>query len=438
MLHFRSKAEIADLPIWIHTSAFTLDVSDDLGIKKKLGDLPNLLGALDIGSCFNIKRFRTDVWVHDWNNTGVTVPGGIPTGYTQNARFRASKDFERGEFAYLALIFDYNSIFYPSFGEKFVKTYANEAERMADATLTSAQVGFVFKQTEPVPATLWILLKIKEGDAPSEWMQLKELLPAKKAAYVSMMGGGFTSRLDFFPYFPLALFLGTNYVNGKFTDAIDPDYPTHLTNDPVAIGAGNYVYDPPIVPPAPAPANALEQIGKTVKADFLDAPRLLVRFNGGIPRYKFSDRLLGFLQPDSPPWPEYDDTPRRRYWPDGTHENDGSIPDGPDAEEHNYSWFIRDHTFPDFVWHFPSKYISSEGDTFYYEPGTVNAGYENENGKADYGFQGMHGGGNTTPGRHTDYLIVTKLDMDILAQEEPTEWPPADPTRYIRDLRARR
>lgn len=409
MIHFRSRAEIADLPIWIHSHAGFQETTD-LGTKHKLGDIPNLIGALDVGSCYGAANYKADAWVHEWTNTGVFE--GFPTGITHISRTHLSKTYAPNEFAMLALVFDY-PVFDHSFGADPIKTYTSESARLNDITLARAQEGFVFKQVVDAVTTYWILLKISQGDSLPEWSQLKEPLPAKKGAYVSVLGG----------IAPLALFVGTVYTDGKFTDAFDPDYPTYLLQDMLPIGPaadtgnGYYTYDPPVIP---EPTNVIEQLGKTVKF-FGTGPRILVRFNTATARHKHGSTLIGFLPMVGENWLDSDRVFRRQF-PTGMFPN-------PDDPLYNDSWYIRTHTFPAFQFAFPSRIYDNDGNPYPYVPGLVNAGLEGE-----FTGVGVFPDGELSIGYHIDYLIYCKLDMDKLAQEDPDVYPPADPARYIREL----
>lgn len=415
MLHFRSKREIEDLPVRLLDTG----VSDGLGTATKLGNMRGLLGALDIGSCLNIARIKLDLWIHDWTNTGVS--GGFPTGVTHNARFQVTQTFERSEFAFLSPVFDW-PVFAHSLGDDPVKTYANEAARVADLTLTDLQIGYVFKQTAPDPATYWILLRPKTANAASLWQQLKEPLPRVRAAYASVLGGGLRHDPFAGAVFPSILIVGTayNFAAGKFADTADSEFLTFAGTKVATFeyfpGVEYFDYDPAVLPD---PANKFEQLGRTVKRHGGGPERLLIRQAASFIRYSYDSLAAGFVNSD-PIWPNYDETPRRTFI-------------GPSAGIHNDSWFIRSHSFPAFVYDFPLQEQDNTGTPYTYAPGTVNAGYESV--QTEQPFNGVSNPALTT-GRHIDFKSAIKLDMGVLGQEDSTIYPPSDPARYIRHLNA--
>jgi hypothetical protein len=420
MFHFRSKREIEDLPVRLYGAG----IFSGIGTANSLGNMRGLLGAIDIGSCLNIARIKLDVWVHDWSNTGVTA--GVPTGVTHNARFRVQRTFERNQFAFLSPVFDW-SVAAHSLGDDPVKTYASEAERLADTTLTASQIGLAFKQTTPDPATYWILLSLKTETTDSSWQQLKEPLPRVKAAYASAMGGGilYGGPTPFGPVFPSILFVGTTYdtATGKYLSTADSEFLTVAGNMVPMFeyhpGVIYYDYDPAVTP---APANLFEQLGHTVKEHLGDPDRLLVRPPDGQLIYAYDSEIFGVFT-SNPNWPNYDVPPRRNFFTPSPSGN------------HNDSWFIRPHAFPASLYDFPSLFQDNSGVPYTYTSGTVNAGYES----TPFEVQSYFGGvvpSNFITGRHLDFKSVLKLDMDQLAQEDPSVYPPADPARYIRRLNA--
>lgn len=414
MLHFRSKREIEDLPVrLLDTGVFT-----GLGTANKLGNMRGILGALDIGSCLNIAQVKLDLWIHDWTNTGVS--GGFPTGVTHNARFQVTQTFERNEFVLLSPVFDW-PVFAHSLGDDPVKTYADEAARLADLTLTNQQIGFVFKQTAPV-VTYWTLLRPKTAEVDGIWEQFKEPLPRIRAALASVMGGGLHHDAFAGAIFPAILIVGTsyNFAAGKFNDTSDTDFLT-FAGQKVATyefspGVEYFDYDPAVTPD---PASKFGQLGRTVKLHGGGPERFLIRQSDSFLGYSYDSLVAGtFLA--APAWPDYDETPRRTFI-------------GPSAGVHNDSWFIRSHSFPSFVYDFPRQDQNNTGTPYTYTPGTVNAGYEDV--VLEQSFSGSSRP-DLTVGRHIDFKSAIKLDMGILGQEDPDEYPPSDSARYIRRLNA--
>lgn len=377
MLHFRSKREIEDLPVRLVNTG-----TPGIGIANRLGNMRGLLGAVDVGSCLNIARIKLDLWLHDWTNTSVS--GGFPFGVTHTARFQATQTFERNQFAFLSPVFDW-SVFANSFGDNPTKTYANEAARLADTTLTEQDIGSVFKQTNPV-VTYWILKRLKTSTAEGVWEQLKEPLPRVKAAYVASMGGGVRYISSGGTTFPVILIVGTtyNFTTGKFEDTADSEFVTFFS--------------------VTTPTNGIfPETEPGVTSSFLG--------------YSYDSLIAGTFFAD-PHWPDYDETPRRTFV-------------GPSAGVHNDSWFIRAHSFPAFVYDFPLLDEDNSGNPYTYTEGTVNAGYEAI--ESQQSFNGSSNPGLTT-GRHLDFKSAIKLDMGVLAQEDPNIYPPTDSNRYIRDL----
>lgn len=417
MLHFRSKAEIEDLPVRL----FDTGVTTGIGTANKMGNMRGIIGALDIGSSLNIARIKVDLWIHDWTNTGVS--GGFPTGVTHAARIRVQKTYERDNFAFLSPVFDW-FVFAHSLGDDPVKVYANEALRLADLTLTELQVGQVFQQTNPV-VTYWILLRAKTATVDGLWIQLKEPLPRVRAALVTAIGGGISNSTPAGDalFLPSTLVVGTSYSGGRFQSVSDSDFPTfggqQLATFEYSPGVEYFDYNPTFLP---EPTNRFEQLGHTVKLhtgtpEF--QPRILIRATNGSIANNYTGENVGIFT-EVPPWPQYDQTPRRTFT-------------GPSAGVHNDSWFIRSHSFPSSVYEFPKLEEDNSGTPYTYSPGIVNAGFEAIETQQSFFGSSLP---SLTTGRHIDFKAIIKYDMGVLAQEDPTIYPPPDPTRYIRQLNA--